>query len=68
VAKKLKVKSHRGAAKRFKITKNGIILSGHSGKRHFTGTKSANHLRRLKKLKRVHHADVRNVRMMLPYG
>jgi len=68
VAKKLKIKTHRGAAKRFKMTKNGKILRGHSGKRHILGTKNPNRMRRLKKLKLVHPADVRNVRMMLPYG
>ena len=38
---KLKLKTHRGAAKRFKITANGKILRGHSGKRHLMGTKDA---------------------------
>jgi ribosomal protein L35 len=32
------------------------------------GTKKANRMRRLKKLKLVHHADARNVHRMLPYG
>jgi large subunit ribosomal protein L35 len=66
--KKIKVKTHRGAAKRFKITKNGKILRMHSGKRHILGTKPANRMRRLKKMTQVHHADAGNVRKMLPYG
>ena len=37
-AKKLKLKTHRGAAKRFKITSTGKILRMHSGKRHLLGT------------------------------
>jgi len=40
----------------------------HSGKRHLLGTKRSNRMRRLKKLKLVHHADAKNVHMMLPYG
>ena len=68
MAKKLKVKTHRGAAKRFKITKNGKILRMHSGKRHFMNTKPANRMRRLKKLARVHQSDVHAVRRMLPYA
>jgi ribosomal protein L35 len=40
----------------------------HSGKRHLLGTKPANRMRRLKKLTRVHPADVANVRQMLPYA
>jgi len=68
VAKKQKVKTHRGAAKRFKITATGKILRMHSGKRHLLGTKAANRMRRLKKLTQVHGADAANVRRMLPYG
>ncbi|MFY9583352.1 MAG: 50S ribosomal protein L35 [Candidatus Acidiferrales bacterium] len=68
MAKKPKLKTHRGAAKRFKVTATGKILRMHSGKRHLLGTKPANRMRRLKKLTRVHPADVANVRQMLPYA
>ena len=68
MAKKAKLKTHRGAAKRFKVTATGKLLRMHSGKRHLLGTKPANRMRRLKKLTRVHPADVRNVRQMLPYA
>ena len=67
-AKKLKLKTHRGAAKRFKITSTGKILRMHSGKRHLLGTKKANRMRRLKKMTQVHAADAKNVHKMLPYG
>jgi len=68
VAKKLKRKTHRGAAKRFKVTSSGKILRGHSGKRHLLGTKLPKRMRHLKKLTRVHPSDVANVRQMLPYS
>jgi large subunit ribosomal protein L35 len=68
VAKKLKIKTHRGAAKRFKVTKNGKILRMHSGKRQILATKPSNRMRRIKKLTQVHKADAANVRMMLPYA
>jgi len=68
VAKKRKLKTHRGAAKRFKLTSTGKLLRMHSGKRHLLGTKPANRMRRLKKLTRVHPADAANVRQMLPYA
>jgi large subunit ribosomal protein L35 len=68
VAKKLKLKTHRGAAKRFKITKNGKIIRSHSGKRHLLGTKGPNRMRRLKKLTQVNKADARNVKRLIPYG
>ena len=65
---KLKLKTHRGAAKRFKITGTGKLLRMHSGKRHFTGTKKQGRMRKLKKLTLVSPADVRSIRQMLPYG
>ncbi len=68
MAKKPKLKTHRGAAKRFKVTANGKILRMHSGKRHLLGTKPAKRMRHLKKLTQVHPADVRSVRRMLPYA
>jgi large subunit ribosomal protein L35 len=72
VAKKKKVKrklkTHRGAAKRFKITANGKILRMHSGKRHLLGTKLPKRMRRLKKLAQVDPVDAPHVRRMLPYG
>lgn len=66
--KKLKLKTHRGAAKRFKITSTGKVLRMHSGKRHLLGTKKANRMRRLKKLIEVSPADAGNIHRMLPYG
>jgi large subunit ribosomal protein L35 len=68
MAKKLKLKTHRGAAKRFKVTANGKILRMHSGKRHLLGTKAAKRMRRLKKLTLVSPYDAANVRRMLPYA
>jgi len=65
---KMKLKTHRGARKRFKVTANGKILRMHSGKRHLLGTKPARRMRKLKKLTKVNESDVRNVRQMLPYG
>ena len=66
--KKRKLKSHRGAAKRFKITANGKILRMHSGKRHLLGTKKSGRMRKLKKLTLVSPADVAAVKQMLPYA
>jgi large subunit ribosomal protein L35 len=65
---KLKLKTHRGAKKRFKITATGKILRMHSGKRHLLGTKAAKRMRKLKKLTLVNKADLAKTRQMLPYG
>ena len=68
MAKKAKLKTHRGAAKRFRVTATGKIMRMHSGKRHLLGTKAAKRMRRLKKLTQVHPADAAEVRRMLPYA
>ncbi len=68
MAKKVKLKTKRGAAKRFKVTATGKLMRMHSGKRHLLGTKSAKRMRRLLKATRVHPSDVANVRQMLPYS
>jgi len=65
---KLKLKTHRGARKRFKITATGKLKRSHAGKRHFTGTKRAGRMRKLKKLTLVNPSDVASVKQMLPYG
>jgi large subunit ribosomal protein L35 len=65
---KRKLKTHRGAAKRFKITGTGKIIRMHSGKRHLLGTKAAKRMRKLKKLTQVSKADKLKTMQMLPYG
>ena len=65
---KLKLKTHRGAKKRFKITATGKIKRMHSGKRHLLGTKKPGRMRKLKKLTLVSKGDTLKTRQMLPYG
>ena len=65
---KLKLKTHRGARKRFKITASGKIKRMHYGKRHLMGTKRPGRMRKLKKLTLVSKADVARIKQMLPYG
>jgi large subunit ribosomal protein L35 len=64
----MKLKTHRGAKKRFKLTATGKLKRSHAGKRHFTGTKAHGRMRKLKKLTLVSPRDVAAVRQMLPYG
>ena len=54
----MKLKTHRGAAKRFKVTASGKIIRSHSGKRHMLGTKAPGRMRKLKKLTLVNKADM----------
>jgi large subunit ribosomal protein L35 len=66
--KKMKLKTHRGAAKRFKLTSTGKILRWRSGKRHLLGTKKPRRMRRLLNKIQVSQADEHNIRLALPYG
>jgi large subunit ribosomal protein L35 len=68
VARNRKLKTHRGAAKRFKVTSTGKIMRMRSGKRHLLGTKKPKRMRRLGKAVVVNPADAANVRRMLPYS
>ncbi len=65
---KMKLKTHRGAKKRFKVTATGKIMRMHSGKRHLLGTKAPGRMRKLKKLTLVNAADKLNVKLLLPYA
>ncbi len=65
---KLKLKTHRGAAKRFKITGSGKVTRRHAFARHILTSKASKRKRRLGKPVVVSSADAPSVRAMLPYG
>ena len=67
MAKKLKIKTHRGAAKRFKRTKSGKSLRGKAFKQHILSSKSKKRKRRLRGTATVADVDVPKLRRMLPY-
>jgi large subunit ribosomal protein L35 len=62
---KLKLKSKRGARKRFKLTATGKVKRGHAYKRHILTKKAAGRKRGLRKSTLVSDADAANVRRML---
>ena len=65
---KMKLKSHRGAAKRFKKTKNGKFLRGSAFKRHILSSKTTKRKRALRGLTTVADVDARKLARMLPYA
>ena len=65
---KLKLKTHRGAAKRFKVTGTGKITRHHAFARHILTSKAAGRKRRLGKSAVLTDADTPTVRKMLPYA
>ena len=66
MAKKIKLKTHRGAAKRFKQTKSGKFLRGKAFKQHILTSKSRSRKRGLKGTVVVSAADQASLRKMLP--
>ncbi len=63
-----KMKTNRGAAKRFKKTASGGIKCGQSHRRHILTKKSTKRKRQLRKAAMIHGSDVRMVSRMMPYG
>ena len=63
-----KRKTHRGAAKRFKVTASGKFKRGQAMKRHVLTKKAAGRKRGLAKQTLVAKADTATVRQMLPYA
>ena len=62
-----KLKTHRGAAKRFKRTKNGKFLRGKAFKQHILSSKSKQRKRRLRGTITVAQVDTPKIARMLPY-
>ena len=62
-----KLKTHRGAAKRFKRTKNGKFLRGKAFKQHLLSSKSTRRKRGLRGTTVVDAADAPKLARMLPY-
>jgi large subunit ribosomal protein L35 len=62
-----KLKSHRGAAKRFKKTATGKITRGKAFRRHILTSKSRSRKRGLRADAQVSPGDMKKMKLMLPY-
>jgi large subunit ribosomal protein L35 len=63
-----KIKTHRGAAKRFKATAGGKFKRHHSFARHILSSKARKRKRKLAKSALVSPGDQNRLRHMLPYA
>lgn len=63
-----KLKTHKGAAKRFRFTSTGKIKRGKSHARHILTKKSSKRKRKLDMDTLVSEGDQKRVEKMLPYG
>ena len=62
-----KLKSHKGASKRFKKTATGKVKRGHSHLRHMLTSKPHKRKKKLGHSALVSDGDVRKVKRMIPY-
>jgi large subunit ribosomal protein L35 len=67
MAKKQKLKTHKGASKRFKKTGTGKVKRFSAFKRHILTGKTTKNKRHLRKAKIVTPGDARKIDLMLPY-
>lgn len=63
-----KIKTHSGAKKRFKVTKNGKIKRSHVGRRHILTKKSTKRKRGLRKAGFADVTNVAQVKRLIPYA
>ncbi len=63
-----KIKTHRGAAKRFKVTGSGKFKMTKSFRRHILTSKTAKRKRQLRRPEYVDQANVSSLKKLLPYA
>ena len=62
-----KIKTHSGAKKRFKISKNGKVLRGHAFKSHILTKKTAKRKRALRQVVVADSTNVKQIKRLVPY-
>lgn len=68
IMKKAKLKTHKGAKRRFKITSTGKIMRAKGMKSHFRRRKSARVKRQFDRMQTVDSTSVKQVQRLMPYG
>ena len=63
-----KVKTHKGAKKRFKVTSSGKVLFAKKGRRHILTSKSTKRKRNLRKTGVVEGVLAAGIKELLPYA
>ena len=63
-----KLKTNRGAAKRFKVKKKGKVKAKKGNMRHILTTKNRKRKRHLRKGTHLEGSDLKQAKRLLPYG
>ena len=62
-----KIKTHSGAKKRFKLSKNGKVIRSHANKSHILNKKTTKRKRGLRQTAVTDKTNVAAVKRMIPY-
>ena len=62
-----KIKTHSGAKKRFKLSKNGKVIRAHAKKSHILNKKTTKRKRGLRKTTVADKTNVAQVKRLVPY-
>ncbi|NLT97943.1 MAG: 50S ribosomal protein L35 [Christensenellaceae bacterium] len=62
-----KIKTHRGAAKRFSLTKTGKVKRAKAYKSHILNKKTTKRKRNLRKATFISAAEAKNIKQLIPY-
>jgi large subunit ribosomal protein L35 len=65
---KQKLKTHKGAKRRFKVTATGKVMRAKGMKSHFRRRKAPRVLRQLDRMLELDPKDEQRVKRLLPYG
>jgi large subunit ribosomal protein L35 len=65
---KQKLKTHKGAKRRFKVTATGKIMRSKGMKSHFRRRKAPRILRQFDRMLELDEKDEQRVKRLLPYG
>ena len=62
-----KIKTHSGAKKRFKLSKNGKVIRAHANKSHILTKKNTKRLRNLRKTSVADKSNEKQLKRLVPY-
>ena len=62
-----KIKTHSGAKKRFKLSKNGKVICAHANKSHILNKKTTKRKRGLRKTVAADKTNVAAIKQLIPY-
>ena len=62
-----KIKTHSGAKKSFKLSKNGKVIRAHANKSHILNKKTTKRKRGLRKTTVVGETNVAQIKRLIPY-